>query len=142
MKEIRQSLNLSVLKRSKVKKHNKIHEKAHRLMMDGFETTELSEAEIMEIASRFPTLSVNVLMGGDISVKSFKDNWLIRDEVRFYTLYHKGTSFDKGRMKDHFHIQDIFKDLSYIFASIVSHDDYDLGIRKLTPKEVEVLAQA
>lgn len=138
MKEI---INLQALRRSRITKHNTIYEKAHRIMGEGYSTPELNEEEIMDIAKDFPTLSIRVLMGGDITVRSVKDYWMIRDEGRFYTLYHKGILFDRGRVKERFHIQDVFKDLNYIFASIMSHDEYALGIKKRNAYEVLELIQ-
>lgn len=138
---MRDIINLQALKRSKNKKHNTIYGKAHRIMQEGYETPVFTEEEVFEIAKGFPTLSITILMGGDITVRSVKDNWIIRDEGRFYTLYHKGISFDNGRTKERFHIQDVFKDLNYIFASIVSHDEYALGIKKRNAYEVLELIQ-
>jgi hypothetical protein len=133
---MRDILNLQALKHSKNKKHRTIYEKAHRIMAQGWETKELSEEEIMQIASKYPTLKVTVLVGGDILVQSKKDTWLIRDEVRFYTLYHKGMVFEKGRIKEKYHVQDVFYDIEFIFASIVSHDDYALGIQARTTQDL------
>ncbi|MFJ8247352.1 hypothetical protein [Peribacillus asahii] len=139
MKDI---INLQGLKRSRSKKHHTIYEKAHRIMRTGIQTPDMTEEEVIMIAEGFPTLSIRVFIGGDIFVRSVKDEWMIRDEGRFYTLYHKSNIFDKGRIKDSFHIQDIFKDLSYIFASIVSHDEFALGIRQRNAYEVSDLIQA
>jgi hypothetical protein len=141
MENMRDIINLQALKRSKNTKHNTIYKKAHRIMMDGYETPEISDEEVLEMAKAFPTLTVSIVMGGDISVVSVKDKWMIRDEGRFYTLYHKGMQFDKGRIKERFHIQDVFYDLNYIFASIVSHDEYALGIQKRNPHEIAELIQ-
>lgn len=138
---MKQKLNLKALRFSKKRKHNKIYEKSVRFREEGSRTPYLKEEEILEIAGKYPTLDVKVLIGGNISIKSFKDNWVIVDEGRFYSLYHKGTIFDKGRIKDMYHIQDIFKDLNYIFASVVSHDDYAMGIKKRTLVELEELVQ-
>lgn len=136
MKDI---IDLKALKKSRSKKHQKIYEKAHRIMKSSFETPDLKNSEVMEIASKFPSLNVNILMGGDITVRSLKDTWIIRDEGRFYTLYHGGSIFSHNRIKEHYHIQDIFSDLSYIFASIISHDEYALGIRRRNAYEVAEL---
>lgn len=99
-------------------------------MQKGWKTEELSESEILEMANRYPQLDVRVLVGGDIIVRSKKDSWLIRDEVRFLTLYHKALIFEKGKVREKYHVQDIFYDLEFIFASIVSHDNYSLGIKR------------
>jgi hypothetical protein len=136
---MRDILNLQALKRSKVKKHNTIYEKAHRIMQKGWETVELSEAEIMEIANRFPQLKVQVLVGGDILVKSKKDTWLIRDEIRFFTLYHKGLLLQNGRTREKYHVQDVFYDIEFILASIISHDDYSMGIRSRNTDDIQKL---
>jgi hypothetical protein len=133
---MRDILNLQALKHSKNKKHNTIYEKAHRIMQQGWETPDLSDEEKMEIARRYPQLDVTVMIGGDIRVRSKKDTWIIRDEGRFYTLYHKGLVFEKGRVKEKYHVQDVFYDLDFIFASIISHDDYALGIRSRTTDEI------
>ncbi|MEX3625091.1 hypothetical protein [Viridibacillus arvi] len=136
MKDI---INLQSLKRSKNKKHRTIHGKAHRIMISGYKTPKLKEEEILEIAKDFPTLTVNILMGGDIIIRSIKDSWLIRDETRFYTLYHKGTFYDCGRIKERYHVQDVFRDLNYIFASVVSHDEYAIGIKERKFYEINEL---
>lgn len=138
---MRDIINLQALKRSKNRKHNTIYNKAHRIMQKQYQTPNVTEQDIMEMAKKFPTLTVNVLVGGDIVIRSIKDSWMVRDEGRFYTLYHKGMSFDKGRTKERYHIQDVFRDLNYIFASIVSHDDYALGIRKRSAYEIQKLIQ-
>lgn len=125
MKDI---LNLQALKYSRNKKHNTIYEKAHRIMKKGFETTEMSEEDILAMAQRFPQLDIRVVIGGDMIVKSKKDVWMIVDEGRFISLYHKKVVFEKGKVKDRYHIQDIFYDLEFTLASIISHDDFALGI--------------
>lgn len=142
MEIMRDILNLQALKRSRNRKHNTIYNKAHRLMQEEFATPELTDEEVLGFANGFPTLTVKCLMGGDISIRSVRDEWIIRDEGRFYTLYHKGISMYKGRIKDSFHVQDIFRDLNYIFASVVSHDDYALGICSRDPYEVAELIEA
>jgi hypothetical protein len=138
---MRDILNLQALKHSKNKKHNTIYEKAHRIMSKGWETKELSDNEIMEIASQFPQLDVRVMIGGDVIVKSKKDTWLIRDEVRFLTLYHRGLVFEKGKTKEKYHVQDIFYDLEFALASIISHDDYALGIRSRNTDEIQQMVE-
>lgn len=127
---MRQKLNLKALKRSSEEKHHTIYKKAHKLLAERNTTPELSEVEIHKIAKEFPSLSVRVLASGVMSVNSVKDEWMIVDEGRFYTLYHRDFYVYCSRMKERFHVQDVFKDLNYIFASIVSHDDYKLGIEK------------
>jgi hypothetical protein len=133
---MKDTLNLQALKRSKNPKHRTIYEKAHRIMQRGWETKEHTEEEILKIASRYPSLDVHVRIGGDIIVRSKKDTWIIKDEVRFFTLYHKGTIFSNGRIRDKYHVQDVFYDLEFIFASIESHDDYTLGITERTTNDI------
>ncbi len=133
---MRDILNLQALKHSKKRKDKAIWEKAHRIMQEKFETPEVSDQEIMEIAKDFPTLTVKVLIGGDISIRSFKDTWMIIDEGRFYTLYHSGLEKDRGnrgRYKERYHLQDVFMDLNYIFASLVTHDDFKTGVARRNP---------
>ncbi len=137
---MRDILNLQALKHSKSRKHQTIYEKAHRLLQKGWETVELSESQILEIASAFPQLSVKVAIGGDIIIKSKKDTWVLRDEVRFYTLYHKSFTIERGRMKDRYHVQDVFYDLEFVLASVISHDEYKLGTGKLNMRKVQELA--
>lgn len=122
-------LDLQRLKNRKGK-HRKIYEKAHRIMKQGWKTPDLSEKEILDIANKYPTLNVKVLINNDIVVRSIKDSWLIIDEGRFYTLYHKGIVFEGRKAKESYHLQDVFYDLNYIFASIVSHDEYKMGIKQ------------
>ncbi|GAB6253667.1 hypothetical protein BCSAG_49850 [Bacillus cereus] len=140
---MRDMLNLQALKHSKRTKHQTIYEKAHRMISQDWETKELTEEEILEIASRYPTLKVKALVGGTTIVRSKKDTWVIRDEARFYTLYHQGLSFVKGKTREKYHVQDIFYDMEFIFASIVSHDDYALGIASRTTSEIlEIIEQS
>lgn len=141
MREMKDIISLQALRRSNRRKHHAIYDKARRIIAEGLVTPVLSDKEIMEIVEGFPTLRINIVMGGDIVVRSLKDNWMIRDEGRFYTLYHnvRGVPKRLGRTKECYHIQDIFRDLSYIFASIVSHDEYCLGIRKRSAYEVKEL---
>jgi len=127
---MREFLDLKRLKRSKDTKHHTIYKKAHRIIAEKYETPELSEMEIHQIAKDFPSLNVKALATGIVEVRSVKDEWMIVDEGRFYTLYHQGFYVYCSRIKDKFHVQDVFKDLNYIFASIVSHDDYTMGIEK------------
>jgi hypothetical protein len=134
-------LDLQALKHSRYRKHHAIYDKAQRMMQSEFETEELKDEEILEIASRFPQLDVRVLIGGDVLIKSKKDTWIVRDEVRFLTLYHKATVMRKGRVKDRYHVQDIFYDFEFIFASIISHDDYALGIRSRTCKDIDEIIE-
>jgi hypothetical protein len=138
---MRDILNLQALKHSKNRKHNTIYEKAHRIMQEGWETEELSEQQVLDIAERFPQLDVTVTVGGNIIVRSKKDTWVIVDEIRFLTLYHKGTIISKGRVKEKYHVQDVFYDLEFIFASIISHDDYALGIKSRTMGEVQEIVE-
>ncbi|HDR8453967.1 TPA: hypothetical protein QC364_000759 [Bacillus cereus] len=133
---MRDILNLKTLKRSKLPKHKTIYKKAHRLINEDYATPDLTNEEILEIAKDFPTLSVNIIVGGDISIKSIVDSWIIKDEGRFYTLYHSALVSDNGRYKERFHLQDVFKDLNYIFASVVSHDDFAMGIQRRNEYDV------
>lgn len=133
---MRDIINLQALKRSKNTKHNTIYRKAHRIIESSYETPNIPERDILKMAEKFPTLTINILVGGDITIRSIKDHWLIRDEGRFYTLYHRTLYFGSTRTREVYHIQDVFRDLNYIFASIVSHDDYALGIKKRNAYEV------
>lgn len=136
---MRDTLNLRALKHSSTPKHRKIYDKAHRIMKEGFFTAELLEHEIMEIASKYPSIKAKVLFNGDIIITSKRDTWFVRDEVRFLTLYHRGSIINKGRRKEHYHIQDVFYDLDFLIASIVSHDDHALGIASRNMNEVSEL---
>lgn len=70
------------------------------------------------------------------NVLTLQTAWVIRDEGRFYSLYHSGSVMDKGRLKEVFHIQDVYVDLQYLFASVVTHDDYSMGVQKRNPLEL------
>lgn len=133
---MRDAVNLQTLRRSKSTKQNSIYKKAHRIMDENYSTPVVTDEEILNIAKDFPSIEVEVRMGGNIAVRSVKDSWMIRDEGRFYTLYHKGLFICKGRNKDSYHVQDVFRDLNYIFASIVSHDEYSMGIKKRNAYEI------
>jgi hypothetical protein len=138
---MRDILNLQALKHSRNRKHRTIYQKAHRIMKKRWVTREYKEEDVLEIASFYPTLKVKVLIGGDILIRSKKDTWLIRDEVRFFTLYHKGFNFVKKRTKERYHVQDVFQDIEFIFASIISHDDYALGIASRNTEDIKQIVQ-
>lgn len=139
---MRDTLNLQSLKHSKFEKHRKIYKKAHKIMAKGFETEELSKEQIMDIAKRYPKLQVSVIIGGDIVVRSVHDTWIIKDEGRFISLYHKAFVLEKGKRKEKYHIQDIFYDLDFAFASIVSHDEFKLGIKfRTTTDEIQEIVR-
>ncbi|MED3976098.1 hypothetical protein P4639_22130 [Priestia megaterium] len=127
----RDFLNLKALKRSAIKHHcNKqlaIYEKAHEMLKEGWKTKDIDTEEIMSIASKFPQLNVKVMIGGDIFIKSKRDTWIIKDESRFLTLYHK--DIVQMKSKDTYHVQDVFYDLDFALASIVAHDDHSMGIK-------------
>jgi hypothetical protein len=110
-------------------------------MNEGNRTPDLTTEDIMEIAKDFPTLAIKVVVGGDITIKSRKDTWMVIDEGRFFTLYHSGISINNGKYKERYHLQDVFKDLNYIFASVVTHDDYAMGIQKRNPNELLEMLQ-
>lgn len=132
-------LNLRSLKYGKSKKEVRVYQKAHKLIMKGFKTKEVSEIEIMNIASKFPTLKVKVLAGGDLSIRSrgkYGDMWHVSDEGRFYVLYHDSLGFNASKKKDPMHVQDVFEDLGFIFASIVSHDEFRLGESRLSNNDL------
>lgn len=132
-------LNLRSLKYSKSKKEARVYQKAHDLIMKGFKTKEVSEIEVMNIASKFPTLKVKVLAGGDLSIRSrgkYGDIWHVSDEGRFYVLYHDSLGFNASKRKDPMHVQDVFEDLGFVFASIVSHDEFHLGESRLTNNDL------
>lgn len=124
------NLDLRAMKNSRRRKHHTIYDKAHRLITEGFETQHLSDSEIERIAKGFPQLSIRIVAGGNIIVRSKKDTWIIRDEVRFLTLFHRSLHFGSRRTFERYHVQDVFYDLEFALASIVSHDEYSLGIKR------------
>ena len=137
---MKEKLNLRALRRSGNVKHTKIYKKATRMITEGFQTADLSSEEIMEIASRYTKLKkVRVLIGGDIIIISKADTWVLKNEGNFLALYHRSMVMSEGRMKESYHIQDVFYDLEYALASIVSHDEFVLGIKNRTPEEVNEL---
>lgn len=119
-------LDIKDLKNSKNQKYRKIYEKAMRIRSSGVHKG-LSEKDVLELEPRFPQLRLKVVMGGDIIVRSKKDTWMIRDEEGFISLHHKGTIISKGKIKDVYHLQDVFYDLEFALASIVSHDEYAIA---------------
>lgn len=139
---MRDTLNLQALKRSKLEKHHTIYKKANKIMAKGFETEELSDEQVMDIANRYPRLKVSIVMGGDIIVRSLNDTWCVRDEGRFISLYHKDTIIlESGKEKEKYHIQDIFYDLDFVFASIISHDDYRIVGKSRTTDEIQEIVK-
>lgn len=136
---MRDILNLKALKKDGNAKHKKIYHKAHKIMEMGFETEILTENEILEKAKKYPHIKVKVTIGGDIIVRSKRDTWLIKDEGRFITLYHKKTIFVGSKIKDSYHVQDVFYDLDFVFASIVSHDDYAINGRVRNVNDINTL---
>lgn len=119
-------LSLKTLKYNK----SRIYKKAHKLMREGFKTTPLSESEVMKLASKYPSLSIKIFVGGDISIRSARgDVWRIVDEGRFYVLYHEFSySIKPLKSSELSHVQDVFKDLEYTFESIMNHDQFTMGI--------------
>lgn len=138
---MRRKLNLKALRVSHKRKWRKIAEKAYRMMDEKWETPYLSEDEIMQLASRFPYLKVSVVIGCIVVKSKIADSWMIVDEGDFYALYHKNIYFDKGKMKETYHIQDVFYDLEFLFASISSHDDCKMGVKKRNIRELKELAE-
>ena len=132
-------LNLRSLKNSKSKKERSIYKKAHRFLQKGVKTSFLSEIEIMSIASKYPSLKVKILAGGDLSIRSrgkYGDIWQVTDEGRFYVLYHDGLGYNTSSKKNPMHVQDVFEDLGFALASIVSHDEFKLGESRLTNRDL------
>jgi len=135
-------LKLQNFKNSKNRKYNTIYLKAQRIMDNKFETEIVTEQKVTDLVSKYPTLSAKLLMGGDVLIRSKKDSWLVRDEARFFTLYHKVIHFEKAKIVERYHVQDVFYDIDFVFASIVSHDDFALGIRSRTTEEImEIVIQ-
>ena len=129
---LRSTLNLKHLKRSEYPKNNTIYEKAQRMMAMKWVTEDLTESEIEDIANKYPTLRSKIVIGGDIIVRSQGHSWLIRDEGRFITLYHKRLV----SRQDKYHVQDVFFDLEYVFASIHSHDLYYMGKATMSNEDI------
>lgn len=121
-------LNLRALRLSSKRKERAIYEKACRIQGRKKDTEELTEEQILNIAKDYPCLKVKVSFGGNILVRSQMNSWLIRVEQDFITLYHKTLAISRGKTVEKYHVQDVFGDVEYALASILSHDDYVLGI--------------
>lgn len=132
-------LNMQILKNSKKIKHRKIYEKIAKIIEHNLKQEYLTEDEIIEIANKYPTLNVSVMVNNIVAVRSRKDNWLIIDEGRFYILYHKSLVIRHGKFREKYHIQDVFYDIEYVFASIVSHDIYAINGIRNTNKDIAEL---
>lgn len=118
--------------RKKGKRYNKImkiEEKIKRLNIENNRIKKLDEAEIVAKAE-FYGLKVRMYINGDIEVSSAFDKWLVVCAPSHYKLYHMGVESIGGKNKDHYHLQDAFADIDFMFASIYSHDDYKIGIKK------------
>lgn len=138
---IRSNVNLQRLKKSGLPKHKKIYDKAMKMIWSDYVTPKLSESEIMGIAERYQPLKVSVTINGDITVCSKCDRWAIIDEGAFYTLYHESMSIKAGKFVQEYHIQDVFYDLDFLFASIISHDEYKMSNSASTMDDIESLVK-
>lgn len=133
-------LNLRMLGNSKFAKHKKIYKKAMSMIESGFQTKKVSDNEVYELAKNFPDLNVHVNIQG-LTIKSKCDKWFVVDEGDFLALYHETLQSAKGKMKQVYHIQDVFYDLEFLFASIVSHDEYKIHNKTSTIEEVKDMAE-
>ena len=126
---IKGNIDLQNLRKSTVTKHRKIYEKAMKMLNENYLTPELSHMELEILAERFKDygLRVNVTISGDITVRSKCDNWVVVDEGNYYVLYHETTVGSRGKNRHSYHIQDVFYDLDFLMASIVTHDDYKMS---------------
>lgn len=132
-------LNLRSLQMSKYKKMNKIYEKATKMIESGFQTQIVSDKKIGELASKFPNIRVHVNVQG-IAIRSKNDSWFAVVEENFITLYHKTMKVAKSRIVEVSHVQDVFYDLEFMFASIVSHDNYKNGKIVMDISDIKKLA--
>lgn len=130
---VKRNLSLKELKNDTSEKHKKIYNKAMYIINKGFHSPTLSYMELKLIAENFRSygLSVSVAISGDMTVRSKCDDWTIIDEGRFYVLYHELTVVGvNGKARKEVHVQDVFEDLNFLFASIVKHDDFKMNIFK------------
>lgn len=128
-------LNLRMLGNSKFAKHRKIFKKATSMIESGFRTKKMSDKEIYELAEKFPNLNIHVNIQG-LTINSKCDKWFVVDEGEFLALYHETLQSAKGKTKQVYHIQDVFYDLEFLFASVVSHDEYKIHNKATTVEEV------
>lgn len=143
---IRSNINLNKLKKSGIPKLRKIYEKACKIKTSGYIIPEICEEAIYEIASKYTQLKVSTSLNGDIvNVRSKCDKWMAVKEDSFYTLYHEELEVKNSKFIYSYHIQDIFLDLDFLLASIISHDEYKMmsiengieGIREITNEAIE-----
>lgn len=128
--------NVRALKKSKVKKYNKIGAKIHELIKVGNETITYTEKEVQDMCEHLGFVS-NVLINGNISISSKCDSWIIVDNDNYWTLYHRGTTgLNIKHAVESYHLQDVFADLEFAIVSIKSHDDYKIGKKKYFMGEI------
>lgn len=137
-------IDIQKWRKSKKVKHNKIYKKAKNIIDRGIEIESIqSEARVDELKKRFPSLDIKLIAGGNMSVVSIKDEWLVVNDGRFLALYHYGKlSTRRGKTKENYHIQDVFYDIEFLLASIVSHDQYDIRNEGFKIKEIKAMAFA
>lgn len=139
---VRSNINLMKLKNSSLPKHKKIYNKALRIMAEGNNISTLSESEIEKIAMKYPQLKVHPTINGDvINISSKCDNWIAVNENLFFTLYHEELECKNGKFTHGHHVQDVFYDLDFLLASIVSHDEYKISNVENTMDDIRELVE-
>lgn len=138
---IKKNIDLQNLRKSTLSKHNKIYDKATKMLTENYTTPELSHMELEILAERFKMygLRVNVSISGDITVRSKCDNWVIVDEGFYYVLYHETTVGSRGKNRHSHHVQDIFYDLDFLMASIVTHDEFKMSMERPKISDIKAL---
>lgn len=125
---LRETPNLKALKKSKNKKYNKIGDKISTLLSEN--TTVKYKDEQVEKMCDILNFRCNVLINGDITIRSVCDSWIIVDNDTFFTLYHRGVKGKIGQGEEVYHLQDVFADLEFALISIKSHDEFKMRTAK------------
>jgi len=125
---IRSNINLSKLKYSTLPKHRKIYKKAVEIIGSGNKIPPISEEVVNTYASKYPQLKIRTTINEDlINIRSRCDNWIVVNEGDFLTLYHEELDTRHGKFMRVHHVQDVFYDLDFLLASIISHDEFKIS---------------
>ncbi len=135
-------INIQKWRNNKNIKHRKIYNKAKEIIERELAMEEIeTEERLNELRNRFPSLRINIVAGANLTVGSLKDEWLVVNDGRFYALYHGGKFTSRlNKTTESYHIQDVFYDIEFLLASIVSHDNYEFGKKEYSMKDIGNMA--
>lgn len=136
--------NLHALRNSKKPKYNKIGDKIYSCIQDNQEVTPFTDEEIHNKCNKLG-LRCAISINGNLSIKSRCDSWMLINNTHYWTLYHGDIKYNKtaGKAQNNYHLQDVFSDLDFALASIVTHDAYALNFNNFpTMNDIRELTQS